>query len=160
MSERKFTLLFLYVAFVKTIVRHNILLICISTLCLFVGGAIYLIFRPRTLYMFSCIPSRIMEWLDATKHFFNIGEDLDFVIYNLPAGLWTISYLILMQLIMTNARDISRILWIYSLPLFCTLVEILQLCKFVPGTFDILDIVVYIIPIIFSILIDIRYEKF
>ena len=160
MSERKFTLLFLYVAFVKTIVRHNILLICISTLCLLVGGAIYLIFRPRTLYMFSCIPSRIMEWLDATKHFFNIGEDLDFVIYNLPAGLWTISYLILMQLIMTNARDISRILWIYSLPLFCTLVEILQLCKFVPGTFDILDIVVYIIPIIFSILIDIHYEKF
>ena len=143
-----------------SIVRHKILLICISTLCLIVGGGIYLIFRPRTLYMFSYIPCQIMEWLDTTKHFFQFGENLDFVIYNLPAGLWTISYLILMQLIMTNARDISRILWIYSLPLFCTLVEILQLCKFVPGTFDILDIVVYIIPIIFSILIDIRYEKF
>lgn len=160
MSGRKFTLLFLYVAFMKTIVRDKILLICISVLCLLIGGAIYLIFRPRTLYMFSCIPNRIMELLDATKHFFNIGENIDFVIYNLPAGLWTISYIILMQLIMTNARSISRILWTYSLPLCLTLVEILQLCKFVPGTFDILDIVVYIIPIIFSILIDIRYEKF
>ena len=144
----------------KTIVRHKILLICTSILYLLIGGVIYLIFRPRTLYMFSCIPNRIMEWLEATKHFFNIGENLDFVIYNLPAGLWTISYIILMQLIMANARGGSRILWIYSLPLCLTLVEILQLCKFVPGTFDILDIVVYIIPIIFSILIDIRYEKF
>ena len=144
----------------KSIVRHKILLICISIFCLIVGGAIYLIFRPRTLYMFSCIPNRINEWLDTIKLFFNIRENLDFVIYNLPAGLWTISYIILMQLIMTNVQGVSRILWIYSFPLFCTIVEILQLCKFVPGTFDILDIVVYIIPIIFSILIDIRYEKF
>ena len=101
-----------------------------------------------------------MEWLDTTKYCLHNVEKLEFLIYNMPAGLWTISYIILMQLIMMDTRGINRILWIYSLPLCLTLVEILQLSKVVPGTFDILDIVVYVIPIIVSILIDIRHEKF
>ena len=110
--------------------------------------------------MFSYVPNDVIEWIDRTKLSFQDINNLEFVIYNLPAGLWTISYIILMQLIMTDTRGINRILWIYSLPLFLTIVEFLQLFSFFPGTFDVLDIVVYIIPIIFSILIDIRYEKF
>lgn len=144
----------------KSCFISKIFWISTSILSLGIGGIIYLFFRPRTLYMFSYVPNDVIEWIDRTKLSFQDINNLKFVIYNLPAGLWTISYIILMQLIMTDSRGINRILWIYSLPLFLTIVEFLQLFSFFPGTFDVLDIVVYIIPIIFSILIDIRYEKF
>ena len=144
----------------KSCFVSKIFWISTSILSLGIGGIIYLFFRPRTLYMFSYVPNDVIEWIDRTKLSFQYINNLEFVIYNLPAGLWTISYIILMQLIMTDSRGINRILWIYSLPLFLTIVEFLQLFSFFPGTFDVLDIVVYIIPIIFSILIDIRYEKF
>ena len=144
----------------KSCFISKIFWISTSILSLCIGGIIYLFFRPRTLYMFSYVPNDVIEWIDRTKLSFQDINNLEFVIYNLPAGLWTISYIILMQLIMTDSRGINRILWIYSLPLFLTIVEFLQLFSFFPGTFDVLDIVVYIIPIIFSILIDIRYEKF
>ena len=144
----------------KSCFVSKIFWISTSILSLGIGGIIYLFFRPRTLYMFSYVPNDVIEWIDRTKLSFQDINNLEFVIYNLPAGLWTISYIILMQLIMTDSRGINRILWIYSLPLFLTIVEFLQLFSFFPGTFDVLDIVVYIIPIIFSILIDIRYEKF
>ena len=144
----------------KSCFVSKIFWISTSILSLGIGGIIYLFFRPRTLYMFSYVPNDVIEWIDRTKLSFQDINNLEFVIYNLPAGLWTISYIILMQLIMTDTRGINRILWIYSLPLFLTIVEFLQLFSFFPGTFDVLDIVVYIIPIIFSILIDIRYEKF
>jgi hypothetical protein len=110
--------------------------------------------------MFHYIPDVFIQYLDKIKiipYVNNINSD--FIIYNFPAGLWTISYLILMQLIMKDSYGINRILWIYALPLVLTIVEIMQLCTFVPGTFDALDIIVYVIPIIISLLIDIQYEK-
>ena len=144
----------------KTTTANKILWVSISILSLVIGGIIYLFFRSRTLYMFYYIPNDIITWIDRTTPSFIDIKNLEFVIYNLPAGLWTISYLILMQLIIPDARGINRMIWIYSLPFILRFVEFLQLLNFVPGTFDFMDIIVYIIPIIFSILIDIRYEKF
>lgn len=143
----------------RTNLVSKILWISISLFSLGVGGTIYLFFRPSTLYMFNYIPNDVIGWIDRTKFFFQDIQIPEFVIYNLPSGLWTVSYLILMQLIMRNSRGINRIIWIYSLPSFLIIAEFLQLFNFCPGTFDVLDLVVYIIPIVFSILIDIQYEK-
>ena len=158
MSERKFTLLFLYK--MKTKIVYKILWILPSLVCITVGGLIYLIFRTRTLVMFHFIPDNLIEELNLVHEYSCANFQIpNFIIYNLPTGLWTISYIILMQLILENNVGLHRFLWIYLLPILLCLTEILQLFSFIPGTFDILDVCCYIVPMIISLLIDIRYEK-
>ena len=158
MIERKFTLLFLYK--MKTKIVYKILWILLSLVCITVGGLIYLIFRTRTLVMFHFIPDNLIEELNLVHEYSCANFQIpNFIIYNLPTGLWTISYIILMQLILENNVGLHRFLWIYLLPILLCLTEILQLFSFIPGTFDIFDVCCYIVPMIISLLIDIRYEK-
>ena len=53
----------------------------------------------------------------------------------------------------------QRFLWIYSLPVILLIVEFLQLFPICQGTFDIVDSLCYIIPIIVSLIIDKQNEK-
>ena len=133
-----------------------------AAFCLLLGGSIYLIFRRRTLIMFRYIPQKIISLLD------NVGKNISlhdnsftsFIIYNLPAGLWTISYLLVMHTICSDMSKIQRMLWLYLLPSVLLLVEILQAFPFCRGTFDFIDILCYLIPIFVSLLIDKKNEKF
>ncbi len=141
-------------------IKKNVLIL-FSIICITFGGLIYLIFRPRTLLMFYCIPNTFISKLDKLNYYINIKINIpDFLIYNLPTALWTISYIIFMQLIWYNNKGIYRFLWIYTFPFFLCLIEILQIISFVPGIFDVLDILSYILPIIISLMIDFLYEKF
>ena len=144
----------------KTKIVYKILWILLSLVCITVGGLIYLIFRTRTLVMFHFIPDNLIEELNLVHEYSCANFQIpNFIIYNLPTGLWTISYIILMQLILENNVGLHRFLWIYLLPILLCLTEILQLFSFIPGTFDIFDVCCYIVPMIISLLIDIRYEK-
>lgn len=145
----------------KTKIVYKILWILLSLVCIAVGGLIYLVFRTRTLVMFHFIPNDLIMKLNHLYEYSCANFQIpDFIIYNLPTSLWTISYIILMQLILENNVGLNRFLWIYLLPILLCLTEILQLFSFIPGTFDMLDICSYIIPMTISLLIDIRYEKF
>lgn len=145
----------------KTKIVHKILWMLLSLVCIAVGGLIYLVFRTRTLVMFHFIPNDLIMKLNHVYEYSCTNFQIpNFIIYNLPTSLWTISYIILMQLIPENNVGLNRFLWIYLLPILLCLTEILQLFSFIPGTFDMLDICSYIIPMTISLLIDIRYEKF
>ena len=145
----------------KTKIIYKILWILLSLVCIAVGGLIYLIFRTRTLVMFHFIPDNLIEELNLVHEYSSANFQIpNFMIYNLPTGLWTISYIILMQLIIENNVVLNRFLWIYLLPILLCFTEIFQLFSFIPGTFDIFDVCSYIVPMIISLLIDIRYEKF
>ena len=89
------------------------------------------------------------DWVTNTIR--DVGGFLDKVVFGVVE--------ILMQLILENNVGLHRFLWIYLLPILLCLTEILQLFSFIPGTFDILDVCCYIVPMIISLLIDIRYEK-
>lgn len=145
----------------RTKKAHKILWILLSMVCITIGGLIYLVFRTRTLVMFHFIPNDLIMKLNHLYEYSCANFQIpDFIIYNLPTSLWTISYIILMQLILENNVGLHRFLWIYLLPMLLCFTEIFQLSSFIPGTFDMLDICSYTIPMTISLLIDIRYEKF
>lgn len=137
------------------------LLITLALLCILVGGAIYLVFRTRTLFMFKPLPIEWITTLDNIKNNITLPNNIftSFLIYSLPTGLWTISYILLMQIICESMQKKQRFLWIYSLPVILLIVEFLQLFPICQGTFDIVDSLCYIIPIIVSLIIDKQNEK-
>lgn len=72
----------------------------------------------------------------------------DFVVYSLPAGLWTASYLMAMCLCTKQLNKKMRLSLALPLPISAVVLEFMQLFGLCPGTFDIYDVVCYVIPII------------
>lgn len=118
----------------------------IPTISLFLGGSIYICFRSESILLF--------KWFD------NIGlsneinlirtKTLPFAeaipewcIYSLPDGLWLFSYVATIYAIWGKDRPSN--LWIYFIPVLAIFSEIGQLFSFVPGTFDPVDIVFYLL---------------
>lgn len=80
------------------------------------------------------------------------------VIYNLPDALWLFSYLLYIDAIWSNSFHNSLYkLFFWSIPIFSILLEFLQLANFIPGTFDIVDIMFYIISVLLVLIIDYHY---
>lgn len=117
-----------------------------------IGGAIYIIYRPQSILIF-----RITDALGLASYVNSIRKLLllfplpNFVIYSLPAGLWTASYLVIMYC-ETAALDIkTRLMLSLPLPICAIILEFMQLVGWCAGTFDVCDIICYIIPLIIFI---------
>lgn len=136
-------------------------MVAIAIICLSIGGVIYLLFRTRTLVMFRIMPMEMLDKLNMISHNISLPHNklTSFIVYNLPTCLWLISYLIIMQLICREMSNSQRIIWMYALPVVLLIIEFLQIIPSFTGTFDIIDVLCYLIPLIVSLLIDIRYEK-
>lgn len=90
---------------------------------------------------------------------------LGYIIYNvsfenhvknyLPDGLWAYSFVSALSIIWKRHLPLF---WIVTVFIIAALVEYLQLLKVIPGTADIIDIVVYFIFIIIGLLIN-RYKN-
>lgn len=120
------------------------LFISIMSICL--GGLIYLGFRKETLLMFNWADligaqDLVQSWRDYCS---NIMLP-KWAIFSLPDGLWTLSYLLLIDLIWNDTNhDVRRTIFILFLPIIAIILEFGQLCGFVEGTFDIVDLFFYI----------------
>jgi len=122
-----------------------------------IGGIIYVCFRDENILLFAGL------------RYFNINYSLfrqvhlgnnfisEFIIYNLPNGLWALSGLLFLQTFLMD----KKILNIYSLIYagVCLLYETGQYFNIVPGTFDILDIVAIIIFSSIGLSINISWRK-
>ena len=97
------------------------------------------------------------EWI--RNHSCNLAP---WVKYNLPDGLWMLSYLLFMESIWGNEKQLK---WMFCIPIiaFAYIMEILQYKGCFPGTGDILDIVFYTAAVLlFIVLIKLKnkcYEK-
>lgn len=136
-------------------------MVAIAIICLFVGGAIYLLFRTRTLVMFRLMSVEILDKLNMISNCIILPHNklTSFIVYNLPTCLWLVSYLIIMRLICREMPNIQRAILVYTLPIILLAIEFLQVFHSFPGTFDFIDVLTYIIPITISLLIDKNYEK-
>ena len=75
---------------------YNLLLV-IAFLLITCGGFIYLAFRPKSLLLFQLVDTFCLtEGVDEIRKSFSAISIPDFVVYSLPAGLWTASYLLIM----------------------------------------------------------------
>lgn len=126
-----------------TKMRNHIPIALISLAMLFIGGIIYIKYRPHTLILFSWIELlKIDDLLPVDKTIFNSNSSfIKFVVFSLPNGLWLLSCILLIGIIWE--RSALAFLWYAtSFSLISIFAEILQLLNVIKGTFDIVDIFV------------------
>lgn len=121
----------------------------VGILLLLVGGSIYLLFRDTSLLMFRWCDYFHLSDVVANIRFYmsNILVN-DFVRYNLPDGLWVLAYMLIIDVLKNNEQRFMKLWWVLYLPTIALISEIMQLTSLIEGTFDYLDLLCYLIPII------------
>lgn len=112
------------------------------------GGIIYIFFRSDSLVMF--------KWFSV----FSLGTQIDYLrertltikelfpdwfLFSFPDGLWIFSYISLMLLIWGNNIKMQNLFWFFFVPFIATSSEVGQFFNIVPGTFDPVDLIFYIL---------------
>lgn len=123
---------------------------------LLLGGLIYILFRQDTLKMFSWfdninLSTAISELRLLTAPF--SGHFPNWFLYSLPDGLWLFSYLSVLLVVWDNVISKHNIHWLLLVPMVAIFSEIGQLFEIVPGTFDIFDLIFYLLGTVLPILI-------
>jgi len=130
-------------------------------LTLLIGGLIYIFFRTEKLIMLKWIENyntSILNIRTLTSAYYN--KLPDWFLFSLPDGLWLFSYTSLVLLIWKNKINRENFFWIAIIPIFIILSEFGQLLNIVPGTFDLVDILLYSLGAILPILIFTEYFNF
>lgn len=112
------------------------------------GILIYLFFRTESLKVFSWLKIVRINFINTNfrKSTFQIGKSLpDWFLFSLPDGLWTFSYVCLMLYIWKNEISKQNLIWITLIPLIAIFSEIAQIFHLIKGTFDINDLIFYIL---------------
>lgn len=125
-------------------------------LTLITGGMIYILFRTSSLKMFSWYQIIGLDELtnELRKFTFQFADKIpEWILFSLPDGLWIFSYVSLMLFIWKNSVSIKNIFWISIIPILAIGSEIGQLFGLVSGTFDFVDLLLYLfgmtLPFIF-----------
>lgn len=123
------------------------------------GGFIYLLFRSKSLIMFNWF--KVIGILDLIQSFRNSFYDFktcipNWIYFSIPDALWVYSFTSTILLFESNWKVLT--FWLLVPFLFGPLIEIFQLFRLFPGTFDPLDLLFTSIAFMFSILIF-NYNK-
>lgn len=112
-----------------------------------IGGGIYLMQRTTGLLMF-----RIIDLLGLSDTVAGLRAATipmpEFVVYCLPGGLWSASYVLLSDALFCHQPLAVRLSWGSLIPLTGMLSELLQMAGLCPGTADWQDLVCYGLPYI------------
>lgn len=117
-------------------------------MALLIGGLIYILFRTSSLLMFSWYKT---FWLDGIinqlrKTTIPFAEFIpEWILFSLPDGLWIFSYICLILFIWKNSVSLKNIFWILIIPILAISSELGQLFGFITGTFDLTDLIFYIL---------------
>ena len=130
------------------------LLAWLVAISLLLGGSlVYMLFRPQNLLMFNVLDKiGILSYLQSIRLQVDTVKMPEFIVYSLPGGLWTTSYLLMMFLLTKYHTCRMRLLLALPLPILTIVEEFMQLLGWCPGTFDIDDIICYIVPLSIFIL--------
>ncbi len=122
--------------------------VIVSLIILLVGGLIYLGWRDDSLVMFQLIEMcGISDYLIYFRRISTGYSLYDWVKYSMPDGLWLFSYMFLIDAIWTNYKQSMYNAFLWSLPIIAILSEFLQMLGIVPGTYDVMDFLCYMLAI-------------
>lgn len=128
----------------------------ISVVSIFIGGLIYLLFRPANLIMFVWIDHLgLSESLEDKRIKSKIILEYipEWFIYSAPNAFWVFSFGMLMVSIWGIEKKLKIVFWSSTILLIGIFSEILQYFKLIPGVFDVLDIVFYTLGFLFLLLL-------
>lgn len=115
---------------------------------LFVGGIIYILWRPSSLAMFSWI---LDIGMDSTVDWMRFQANPlrpflpNWVIYSLPQALWLYSGLSAISVTWGTVSSQGSRRWFVGFGLVGFSFEFGQMTHFIPGRFDILDLILLIL---------------
>jgi hypothetical protein len=122
---------------------------------LVMGGMVYILYRPQTLLLFHVagglgLTNAIGYWrLQAAA--WQPGE---FIVYCLPAGLWAMSYVLIVGTLAQGLPTKRRWAAVAFIPALGAASELMQAMDIIPGTFDWEDLTLYVLPLlVYAILI-------
>lgn len=124
--------------------------VTLSIILVSIGGCIYLLQRTTGLLMF-----RVIDFLGLTDVIASWRTSVmqwpEFVVFSLPGGLWSASYLLLADELVCHQSQMVRLAWGSLIPMIGVVSELLQAVGLCPGTADWLDAVCYGVPYIFYV---------
>lgn len=112
-------------------------------LAIWIGGLTYVVFRSRSLLMFSWFDQ--LGLTDTVTSMRTAWGGMEtqipaFVVMSAPFALWVLSYMLLIEAVWGPAKSRAKFLWKWSLPSAAIASEILQACGMLRGTFDAVDL--------------------
>lgn len=120
----------------------------VALLLILTGGMIYVLYRPENLLLFRVTDSLgITPLIDVLRSNSSRVMLPSFIVNSLPAGLWTASYLLMMYITTKFHTRRIRFMLALPLPISAIVLEFMQLLGWCPGTFDIYDLICYIVPL-------------
>lgn len=127
-------------------------------LMLLLGGAIYMFYRPHVLLMHVWVDNIFMApWIDNVRQMTGMVRLPSYIVYCLPGALWSTAYILVSDALFLHLPLAKRLSWAVVVPVLGTVSEIMQAFHILPGHFDWLDLLCYILPfLLYSILITKR----
>lgn len=139
--------------------RVNIQLVA-AWACLLAGILIYLLFRSRQHLGFTVLDGvGLTSAVDAVRECVRGYSVPDFVRYSLPDGLWTSSYILFSDYCNRAAKPMRRLAMVSVIPLIGCVSELLQYVGVMPGVFDFMDLLCYVLPLAIYLLRSQKVKK-
>ena len=121
----------------------------IGVAVLVVGGLIYVRYRSESLIMFDCFRGLgLTEDIENFRNNVEMPNVYGWVKYNMPAGLWLFAYMFIIDSIWGKDKNNVYRCFLYILPFLAIISEVMQYVGILPGTFDYMDLLSYILSII------------
>ncbi|SNR33382.1 hypothetical protein SAMN04487979_103116 [Flavobacterium sp. ov086] len=121
-------------------IGHFITLLC--------GSIIYVLFRSSSLRMFGWFEKLgVLNFIKTIRSFtIDYASNLSsLILFSFPDGLWLFSYVSLILYLWKNEIRYENVFWILIVPIIAIISELGQILKIVPGTFDIIDLLMYLL---------------
>ena len=131
--------------------------IFVGLIFLLIGSYLYLKFRSETLLMFKWARNLGLDFIVSSIRgsFESLNSDrMKYIIFSAPYGLWVISFCCFIGAIWHKDSSLSAIILRLIVPVIAVSSELLQFVGFLPGTFDINDLLVLIVSTIVGLTIS------
>ena len=131
--------------------------IFVGLIFLLIGSYLYLKFRSETLLMFKWAKNLGLDFIVSSIRgsFESLNSDrMKYIIFSAPYGLWVISFCCFIGAIWHKDSSFSAIILRLIVPVIAVSSELLQFVGFLPGTFDINDLLVLIVSTIIGLTIS------
>ena len=140
--------------------RHNKQMrLTASAVALVAGGMIYILGRPRTLLLFWVADHiGLRRTFDALRAAHPLDGWPEWTVYSLPGGLWSLSYLLLADVLASHLSTTMRVALVGVIPMAGVLSELFQKAGWLPGTYDTIDLLFYLSPYLIYLSIHFLYQ--
>lgn len=111
------------------------------------GSVIYLLFRSKNLNIYQwCSALGFSDTIDTLRDSVQNWNVSEFVKYSIPDGLYCAAYILIIDAIWHNDNGIIKSIIISLVPIVTIGSEVLQYFGLVKGTFDVYDLICYLLP--------------